>query len=81
MQIKSAVTHWNELEQHIWGQSMFVQVVDTTGAGDCFTAAVVVGVLQGMSYQDALQFGGELHVVVFDVVVVLLPSPACGGHQ
>ena len=32
------------------------KVVDTTGAGDCFTAAFVVGVLQGKDPQDALGF-------------------------
>ena len=35
-----------------------VQVVDTTGAGDCFTGAVAVGMLEGKSYQEAMQFAG-----------------------
>ncbi len=35
-----------------------VQVVDTTGAGDCFTGAVAVGILEGMSYQEAMKFAG-----------------------
>ena len=35
-----------------------VQVVDTTGAGDCFTGAVAVGILEGMSYQQAMKFAG-----------------------
>lgn len=35
-----------------------MQVVDTTGAGDCFTGAVAVGILEGMSYQDAMRFAG-----------------------
>jgi ribokinase len=32
------------------------KVVDTTGAGDCFTAAFVVGILQGKEPHDALRF-------------------------
>ena len=35
-----------------------MQVVDTTGAGDCFTGAVAVGILEGKSYQEAMQFAG-----------------------
>lgn len=35
-----------------------VQVVDTTGAGDCFTGAMAVGMLEGKSYQEAMQFAG-----------------------
>ncbi len=35
-----------------------MQVVDTTGAGDCFTGAVAVGILEGMSYQEAIKFAG-----------------------
>jgi ribokinase len=31
-------------------------VVDTTGAGDCFTATFAVGVLEGLSYADAMRF-------------------------
>ena len=32
------------------------QVVDTTGAGDCFTAAYVVAVLEGLPPAGALRF-------------------------
>ncbi len=32
------------------------RVVDTTGAGDCFTAAFVVATLSGLSPTDALKF-------------------------
>ncbi len=32
------------------------QVVDTTGAGDCFTAAYAVAVLEGKAGADALRF-------------------------
>lgn len=37
-----------------------VQVVDTTGAGDCFTGALAVALLEGMPYQQAMQFAGML---------------------
>ena len=33
-----------------------VDVVDTTAAGDAFTAALVVALVEGMAYQQALQF-------------------------
>ena len=33
-----------------------VSVIDTTGAGDCFTAALCVAIASGMNHQDALQF-------------------------
>lgn len=36
-----------------------MQVVDTTGAGDCFTGAVAVGILEGKSYQEAMKFAGK----------------------
>ncbi len=36
------------------------QVVDTTGAGDCFTASFCVGLLEGKSYEDAMRFAGGL---------------------
>ena len=35
------------------------QVVDTTGAGDCFTGAYAVAMLAGKGAQDCLQFAGE----------------------
>ncbi len=33
-----------------------VTPIDTVGAGDCFVAALTVGLLEGMSPQDALEF-------------------------
>ena len=42
-----------------------VQVVDTTGAGDCFTGAVAVGILEGMSYQEAMKFAGGSLISIF----------------
>lgn len=39
------------------------QVVDTTGAGDCFTGAYAVALLEGQPPQAALRFAGDLHVV------------------
>lgn len=37
-----------------------VQVVDTTGAGDTFTAAYAVALLEGNSQQAALKFAGAV---------------------
>lgn len=37
-------------------QSPSVQAVDTTGAGDTFTAALTVALVEGMSHGDALEF-------------------------
>ena len=39
-----------------------VQVVDTTGAGDCFTGAYAVAILEGKKSEDALNFAGGLSV-------------------
>lgn len=36
-----------------------MQVVDTTGAGDCFTGAFAVALLKGKSASESLQFAGE----------------------
>jgi len=33
-----------------------LQVVDTTGAGDCFTAAFGVALMEGMPHAEALRF-------------------------
>lgn len=35
------------------------RVVDTTGAGDCFTAAFAVGLLNSQSSEDALRFAAS----------------------
>ena len=40
-----------------------LQVVDTTGAGDCFTGAYAVAVLEGKTAEEALNFAGR---VTFD---------------
>lgn len=34
-------------------------MVDTTGAGDCFTGALAVGILEGMQLQEAMKFAGK----------------------
>lgn len=34
------------------------QVVDTTGAGDCFTGAYAVAILEGKKPEEALTFAG-----------------------
>ena len=39
----------------LWG---YLQVVDTTGAGDCFTGAYAVGILEGKAPEEALKFAG-----------------------
>ena len=33
-------------------------MVDTTGAGDCFTGAYAVGILEGKAPEEALEFAG-----------------------
>ena len=38
--------------------SMRAQVVDTTGAGDTFTAAYAVALLEGCSQENALRLAG-----------------------
>ncbi len=35
-----------------------MQVVDTTGAGDCFTGAYAVAILEGKKPEEALTFAG-----------------------
>lgn len=36
-----------------------LHIVDTTGAGDCFTAAYVVAALRGLSDEEAMRFASE----------------------
>ena len=35
-----------------------MKVVDTTGAGDCFTGAYAVAILEGKGAAEALKFAG-----------------------
>lgn len=37
-----------------------LNLVDTTGAGDCFTGAFAVSTLEGASYEDALSFSNKV---------------------
>ena len=36
-----------------------LKLVDTTGAGDCFTAAFTVKLSQGGNYEEAIEFGNQ----------------------
>lgn len=56
-------------------------VVDTTGAGDCFTASFCVGLLEGRSYSDAMRFAGmrQLFVVADVSITCVCYSGGCGG--
>jgi sugar/nucleoside kinase (ribokinase family) len=37
-----------------------LKLVDTTGAGDCFTGAFAVKMLEGSNYEDALSFANKV---------------------
>lgn len=37
-----------------------LKLVDTTGAGDCFTGAFAVKQLEGVSYEEALTFANQV---------------------
>lgn len=52
-------------------------VVDTTGAGDTFTAAYAVATLEGRSSKDALAFAGTLEALSLPP----LDSLACGFQK
>ena len=49
----SEVMRWSEC-------GAALQVVDTTGAGDCFTASYAVAMLESKGAAEALQFAGAL---------------------
>lgn len=53
-------------------------VVDTTGAGDAFTAALAVGLAQGASLDRAAEYAAKAgaHAVTIAGVVPSLPTPA-----
>lgn len=53
-------------------------VVDTTGAGDAFTAALAVGLAQGKSVDEAAAYAARAgaHAVTIAGVVPSLPTPA-----
>ncbi|CAN5462295.1 ribokinase [soil metagenome] len=52
------------------------RVVDTTGAGDAFTAALAVGLVEGMSLRDAARFAAAAgaHAVTVAEVIPALPT-------
>lgn len=45
-----------EKERQVFFPSMQVEAVDTTGAGDCFSGALMAGLSQGMELEDAIRF-------------------------
>lgn len=45
-------------------ESQSIEVVDTIGAGDAFTAATVVGIVSGLSVEDALERANRLGAFV-----------------
>ncbi|MCU1439880.1 MAG: ribokinase [Rhodoglobus sp.] len=51
-------------------------VVDTTGAGDAFTAALAVGIVEGMTLHEAARFAAAAgaHAVTIEDVVPSLPT-------
>lgn len=36
-----------------------LKLVDTTGAGDCFSGAFAVKMLEGVNYEEAIRFGNK----------------------
>lgn len=51
------------------------EVVDTTGAGDTFTAAFAVGLVEGMEYSKALKFACESTTACCPLCPVLFAAP------
>ncbi|HHX62853.1 MAG TPA: ribokinase [Epulopiscium sp.] len=51
-------------EEVIAVESERVVAVDTTAAGDCFTAAFTVALTQGKSYEEAVKYGNKVSAIV-----------------
>jgi ribokinase len=47
-------------EGELWLSHLRVDVVDTTGAGDAFAAALAVGLAEGQSVQNAARFANAV---------------------
>lgn len=53
------------------------QVVDTTGAGDCFTAAYAVAVLEGHLQRAALRFAGKFWLLAMKQWMIYIICASC----
>lgn len=55
-----------EGEEEIWQPIIEAsKVIDTTGAGDTFTAAFAVALVEGKTRNECLKFAGDDHVFIF----------------
>lgn len=52
------------------------QVVDTTGAGDCFTAAFAVALLEGRPHQEAMRFASAAAALCIQVAGAMPSMPS-----
>ncbi|KAL4431479.1 hypothetical protein ABPG75_006735 [Micractinium tetrahymenae] len=52
------------------------KVVDTTGAGDCFTAAFAVALLEGKPYQEAMRFASAAAALCIQVAGAMPSMPS-----
>lgn len=56
-------------------------VVDTTGAGDCFTAAFAVARVQGRDVKEALQFASSAAALCIQSVGAMSSMPSAAQVQ
>lgn len=52
------------------------KVVDTTGAGDCFTAAFAVGLLEGQGHQECMRFASAAAALCIKVAGAMPSMPS-----